>query len=253
MCLLLFAYNVHPEFPFILAGNRDEFYNRPTEQATFWKDHPSILAGRDLEKLGTWMGVTKSGKFAALTNYRDPNETNEGKESRGKLVADYLNSSVTTEEYLSIINNNRLRYPGYNLVFGDFTSLWYYSNINNEPKELTSGLYGLSNHLLNTSWPKVDRGVEGLKACMNKTTLDMECLFSVLGNNEEAPDHMLPQTGVSFEWEKKLSPLFIKTSDYGTRTSTVILLDKTNKLKFIERTYNDQMVDDRCFSFQIED
>ena len=237
MCLILFAYHIHPNIPLIVAANRDEFYERPTEAVHFWQEEPSILAGRDLEKMGTWMGVTKNGRFAGLTNYRDPLEETTDKRSRGELVSQFLTFSGKTTDYMTQLENNREHYPGYNLLFGDVNELYYYSNVNRKMNVLEPGIYGLSNHFLNTEWPKVKIGKEGLShiIAQNKENL-VEDLFQLLQHSDHAPDHMLPHTGVSLEWERVLSPLFIKSEQYGTRSSTVLLM-KHKKIEFFEQVY----------------
>ncbi|MBT2681245.1 NRDE family protein [Bacillus sp. ISL-35] len=239
MCLILFAYKAHPKYKLIIAANRDEAYNRATAPAAFWEDVPELLAGRDLEKMGTWMGVTTSGKFAALTNYRDPSEQTAGKRTRGELVADYLKGSNHPETYLQKMAERRLEYPGYNLLAGDHEELYYYSNRGNHPVKIEPGIHGVSNHLLNTDWPKVEKGKEGLEKIISENSPDLaERLFSHLENADPAPDHNLPSTGVSLEWERLLSPMFIKSEGYGTRSSTVILMND-KEIYFNERVFTE--------------
>jgi uncharacterized protein with NRDE domain len=247
MCLILFAYRVHPEYKLIVAANRDEFYNRSTAPAHFWEDSPEILAGRDLEKMGTWMGVTKGGRFAALTNYRDPMELAEGKRSRGELVADALNYKANLKEYMQDLEKNNERYPGYNLVAGDINELYYYSNIGQEIQKLEPGIYGLSNHFLNTEWPKVLIGKEGLSKILNHKNEDIvEELLTLLRNSDTCSDELLPKTGVTLEWERILSPLFIKSEYYGTRSSTVLLMSE-KEIQFMERVFSNGHLKDQKF------
>ncbi len=247
MCLILFAYHVHPDIPLIVAANRDEFYGRATEVAHFWQDKPAILAGRDLEKMGTWMGVTKDGRFAGLTNYRDPLEETAGKSSRGELVSQYLTFNGKTKDFQVKLENSRDFYPGYNILFGDVNELYYYSNVNRQSKVLGPGIYGLSNHFLNTEWPKVKMGKEGLSRIIAQSKEEpVEDLFQLLQHSEHAPDHMLPHTGVSLEWERVLSPLFIQSEQYGTRSSTVLLM-KNEKIEFFERVYTNPKMEEKHF------
>ncbi|GLB61483.1 NRDE family protein [Cytobacillus sp. NCCP-133] len=227
MCLILFAYKQHPKYKLVVAANRDEFYGRPTAPAHFWEDQPNLLAGRDLSKMGTWMGITKDGRFAALTNYRDPEDGTQGKRSRGELVADFLKGTAPPAEYLKKTAANRQQYPGFNLLAGNPDKLYYYSNVENRMEKLKPGIYGVSNHVLNTEWPKVKRGKEGLaKLIENPEENFTEKLFLLLQNADPAPDENLPKTGVSLEWERILSPLFIKSEGYGTRSSTVMLMSE---------------------------
>lgn len=252
MCLILFAYQQHPQYPLIVAANRDEFYERKTKEAHFWDDHPLILAGRDLEKLGTWLGVTKTGRFAAVTNYRNPQELVHGKKSRGNLVVDALTYRGHLSKYMEHIHKEKDSFPGFNLLFGDIHQLYYYSNIEGKGKRLTKGIYGLSNHLLNTPWPKVKKGTSHLKKFIEEPSqLSIESLFSILTDEERAKDEDLPNTGVPIEMERMLSPLFIKSKDYGTRSSTVLFLSETT-VTFVERVYMNGKVKEQQFNFHIQ-
>lgn len=238
MCTVLFAYQKHPKYDLIVAANRDEFYERPTAEAHFWGDHPNVLAGRDLEKMGTWMGVTTSGRFSALTNYRDPNEKLSGKLSRGRLVADILIDEIHLKDYLHKIRKTSDSFSGFNLIVGDMNELYYFSNIGNQLLKIDRGIHGVSNHLLNTNWPKVNMGKQKLKEIITKNEEEMiEELLELLRNNKQFPDELLPHTGVSLDWERKLSSLFIESDSYGTRSSTIILMNKT-EIRFVERVYS---------------
>ncbi|KON86333.1 hypothetical protein AF332_05535 [Sporosarcina globispora] len=250
MCLILFAYKVHPAYKLIVAANRDEFYERPTAPAHFWEDHPAILAGRDLSKMGTWMGVTKNGRFAALTNYRDPSEVAEGKRSRGDLVADFLKGSDLPADFMIMASENRSSYPGYNLLAGNLDELYYYSNVEDRIEQLQPGVYGVSNHVLNTAWPKVKKGKKGLLKLIENASGNLtEDLFTLLQNADPAPDDMLPKTGVSLEWERILSPLFIKSEGYGTRSSTVMLMSEY-EIFYRERVHIGDSPQDQEFIIQ---
>jgi uncharacterized protein with NRDE domain len=252
MCLILFAYKVHPKYKLMVAANRDEFYQRPTAPIHFWEDDPEILAGRDLEKMGTWMGVTKSGRFAALTNYRNPKEVTEGKRSRGELVANALQFKGDIREYMESLGRNNDAYPGYNLLAGDGDELYYYSNIGQELKKMTPGIYGVSNHLLNTEWPKVQAGKEGLAAILNRNQEDyVEPLLTLLQKADQAPDEILPQTGVSLEWERMLSPMFIKSEGYGTRSSTVLLMDE-KEIHYVEQVFSFNEVNTQKYTIDLK-
>lgn len=253
MCLILFAYHVHPTYKLIVAANRDEFYGRETAPAHFWEDHSEILAGRDLEKMGTWMGVTKKGRFAAVTNYRNPKEITEGKLSRGELVSNYLNSSERPEDYLKMIERNAGQYPGFNLLIGGPNELFYFSNVTKKSVKIERGIHGVSNHLLNTEWPKVKLGKENLAHILTqKEDVMIESLFHILQKNDVAPDESLPKTGVSLELERLLSSIFIKSEGYGTRSSTVLLM-KENEIIFNERVYTETTFKDQQFIINIAD
>ncbi|WP_436373614.1 NRDE family protein [Cytobacillus sp. BC1816] len=250
MCLILFGYKVHPAYKLVVAANRDEFYGRPTAPAYFWDDYPAILAGRDLSKMGTWMGVTKNGRFAALTNYRNPNEVTDGKRSRGDLVADFLKGSTSPADFMKVASEHRSSYPGYNLLAGNSEELFYYSNVEDRIEQLQPGVYGVSNHVLNTGWRKVKKGKEGLSKIMDHASGEItEALFTLLQNADPVPDDMLPKTGVSLEWERILSPLFIKSEGYGTRSSTVMLMSE-GEIIYKERVHIGDSPEDQEFIIQ---
>jgi uncharacterized protein with NRDE domain len=252
MCLILFAYKVHPKYKLMVAANRDEFYQRPTAPVHFWDDDSGILAGRDLEKMGTWMGVAKSGKFAALTNYRNPMEATEGKHSRGELVANALLYKGDIKGYMESLVKNNDWYPGYNLLAGDGDELYYYSNMGKELITITPGIYGVSNHLLDTEWPKVQAGKEGLAAILNSNQEEyVEPLLTLLQKADQAPDEKLPQTGVSLEWERMLSPMFIKSEGYGTRSSTVMLMSK-QEIHYVERVFSYNEVNTQKYTIELK-
>jgi uncharacterized protein with NRDE domain len=238
MCLILFAYNVHPDYRLILAANRDEFYDRPSAPADFWTSHPQVLAGKDLKEKGTWLGVTKEGKFAAITNYRDPASWKEGAPSRGRLVSRYLTGSAGPEKYLRNVVKKADVYNGFNLLLGDGADLFVYSNRGNV-RNLSAGIYGLSNELLDTRWPKVQRGKQLLKRALAKKGKELEgALFDLLADRAVPADRDLPDTGIGLEWERLLSTMFIKSPVYGTRSSTLLLIGKNKRIKLIEKNYN---------------
>jgi uncharacterized protein with NRDE domain len=252
LCLILFAYHAHETYKLIVAANRDEFYERPTTPVHYWDDHPYILAGRDLYKMGTWMGVTKAGRFAFLTNYRNPKETTDGKRSRGDLVADFLKNNECPENYMHEAAKKRDFYPGYNLLAGDTNELYYYSNIEDKVQKLESGIYGVSNHLLNSEWPKVKRGKEGLSRIISENNDGelAERILTFLQKTDPASDEMLPNTGVSLEWERILSPIFIKTDSYGTRSSTVLLMSN-EEIYLKERVYLKERMNEQQYNITL--
>ncbi|WP_078411594.1 NRDE family protein [Priestia abyssalis] len=235
MCLILFAYQVHPDYPLIMAANRDEFYGRATAHAAFWGNGPHVLAGRDLEKGGTWMGVTRNGRFAAITNYRAPGQNRVNMKSRGFLVSDYLTGTEEPKVYLQAVQQEREAYNGFNLLVGDTKSLYYYSPILDEIQKVPPGIHGLSNAVLDTPWPKVRKGAERLAQALTREMIDEATLLSVLSDSEEAPEEELPETGVGKEWEKLLSPLFIQSDTYGTRSSTVLTINRDRDVIFTEK------------------
>ncbi len=255
MCIILFAYQAHPLYRLILAANRDEFYARPTARAGFWEDAPEVLGGRDLERGGTWLGITRSGSYAAVTNFRAPLELKKGAPSRGHLVSDFLRSPESPASYLERTASVSSIYNGFNLIAGDSRQLAYHSNKDAGVRVLTPGVYGLSNHLLDTSWPKVSRGKQALTEMVRQAgEVETEALFDILADESRAEDQALPNTGVSVEVERVLSPLFIRTPIYGTRSSTLLLIDIEDSITFIERTFDAGMRNaaDLVFKFKSE-
>jgi uncharacterized protein with NRDE domain len=239
MCLILLALNAHPAYRLILAANRDEFFSRPTAPAAFWDDAPNLLAGRDLQNAGTWLGVTRSGRIAAITNFRDPRHQKQHAPSRGLLVSGFLTSAVSADEYLTYLRQEGAACNGFNLIFGEPGRLCFFSNRDNEPRNLAPGVHGLSNHLLDTPWPKVQRGMEAMSRIITGgKMLQPEDLFSILADRAIAPDESLPDTGVGIEVERFLSSLFIASPLYGTRSSTVVLIDHNCRVTFSERTFS---------------
>ncbi|RYG71760.1 NRDE family protein [Lentibacillus lipolyticus] len=253
MCLINFHFGNHPNYKLIMAANRDEFYKRPTASADFWEDHPNILAGRDLEGMGTWLGITKDGRIAALTNYRNPNEEPHHKKSRGHIVRDFLKSSTPPADFLTQLQQGNKSYGGFNLIAGNPDQLFYCNNIRDDFYPVTAGTHALSNAFLDTPWPKTMKGKAELgNYIRNNQSFSADALFKMLSNAEEADDDRLPDTGVGLELERKLSPLFIKTPVYGTRCSTVLLVDKKNHVTFVERTYQQGNFEgEKRFSFQL--
>lgn len=238
MCLILLAYDVHPEYRLILAANRDEFYDRPTLPMAFWKDHPDILAGRDLKGGGTWLGMSRSGRFSAITNYREPGGPKPDAPSRGHLVSAFLSGNSPAKTYLEAVSAAGQTYSGFNLIVGDGSGLFYYSNRGSGIRRLEPGWYGLSNHLLSTPWPKVEKGIAMLKeALMDSDSVNMDSIFHLLQNREVPPDDRLPDTGVGVEWERMLSPMFIQSPGYGTRSSSVMLMDRNGRARVAEQTF----------------
>ena len=253
MCLINFQFHEHPNYKLIVAANRDEFYGRPTSTVQFWEDEPNILAGPDLLQMGTWLGVTKQGRFAALTNFRDPAQMEAGKVSRGAIVRDYLAGETSSERFLESLHKDKNNYTGFNLLVGNPEELFYYSNMQGNIIKVSAGTHGLSNHLLNTPWPKVTKGKNSLKTyVMGQEKVEVDALFTLLADEAIAEDANLPETGVSLDLERKLSPLFIKIPDYGTRSSAVLLVDHDNHFTFAERTYElGELTKEKLFTFQI--
>jgi uncharacterized protein with NRDE domain len=236
MCLILLAWKSHPEYPLVFAGNRDERYERPSAAADFWKDDPEIFGGRDLELGGTWLGVRTDGRFAAVTNYRDGPARQPAPRSRGELTANYLRGTEEPAAYLGKIALNSNQYGGFTLLTGNLTTLLGLSNRGGGVEELPPGVHGLSNHLLNTPWPKIVRGKQRVSALLGAAEPELIAgLFGALADRTLADE--LPDTGVGAARERALSPAFIADERYGTRASTVLLIGREGEVIFIERRF----------------
>jgi len=267
MCLILFSYKSHPEYPLVVAANRDEFYDRPTQPLSYWNRNTNILAGQDLECKGTWLGVTLNGRFAAITNYREPHKNIDHAPSRGLLVSEFLSGTQNPEQYLADVQRRADQYHGFNLLIGDRATLYYYSNRGDGIVKLDPGVYGLSNHLMNTPWPKVEKGRRMFQTLLEKLEAESESesesmtssdnLLKVLNGRTLPPDQLLPDTGVGMEWERILSPIFISSENYGTRSSSVIWVEYSGKVTFLERVYDPKKDrttgnETRIYTFQIK-
>jgi uncharacterized protein with NRDE domain len=243
MCLLIFAHQTTTRYPLVVAANRDEFHARPTAASQFWTDHPGLLAGQDLDQGGTWMGVTRDGRFAAITNYRDPSRTAAAPRSRGELPLDYLTGQRDPQTYLQDITALAPEYAGFNLLLGDRDHLWYLTNslpaAQCVPLCLPPGIYGLSNARLDTLWPKVDLGKTRLKNLLDRERPSHDALASVVGDQRLADLHELRPHGMETEMDQVLSAQFIVTGSYGTRSSTTLWTDNTGLAHWRELSFNE--------------
>lgn len=240
MCLILAAWRVHPDFPLVVAANRDEYFARPTRSAGFWTDAPDILAGRDLSAGGTWLGITRAGRFAALTNYRDARREKQDASSRGMLVSDFLKGSAASLDYLAAIERIAPTYNGFNLLVCDGKTFACHNNVEQRTRVLEPGIHGLSNHVLNTPWPKVTAAKLALNASLH-TLPETRPLFDFLRDETLAPDDELPSTGVSLAWERRLSSIFVRSEPsigYGTRSSTVLVVGAQARIIFDEQEWH---------------
>jgi uncharacterized protein with NRDE domain len=253
MCLIFIALKKHPVYKLIVATNRDEFYQRKTAPASWWPEDPEILGGRDLEAGGTWLGVNKNGRMSMVTNFRDPANIRADAPSRGYLVSDYLQSFVAPEEYAQKVAAVKHQYNGFNLIVGDTNTLLYQSNYGDGIAVLTEGIYGLSNHLLDTPWPKVVNGKTAFTEMISDQDLSPKQLLEFLHDERVANDEQLPDTGVGLVRERALSAMFIKTNGYGTRCSTVMLVDYNDNISFTERVYDTETFKylENNFKFQV--
>jgi uncharacterized protein with NRDE domain len=233
MCLIALAWKAHPDFPLVVAANRDEWRRRPAAPADWWNDRPDLLAGRDLEAGGTWMGITRGGRFCAVTNFRDPSEKRTTARSRGELVVEFLAGRDSPAGYCAALARRLADYNGFNLVAGDGDSLVYFGSREATVREVEPGVHALSNHLLDEPWPKVRRAREAMRRALPDGD---EPLFAMLSDTTPGPDDELPDTGVGLAWERRLSPALITGEDYGTRASTVLRVAAGGEVRFEERT-----------------
>jgi len=244
MCLIFVAYQQHEQWPLILASNRDEFFQRASEPGHFWAPQFNLLGGRDQEQGGTWLAVNRAGRFAAVTNFRDPAQT-MGERSRGHLVHDFVAGEMSAGEYLQQLKPEQ--YTGYNLLLGDTQSLHYSSNRGPGDQTLTAGVYGLSNHLLDTPWPKVTEGKQLFAEMVADAEFTVDRLFDLMADYQPAPADALPDTGIGADAERHLSSRFIpgwqpspseKLQGYGTRTTTVVLMNSQGHGHWFERNHS---------------
>jgi len=236
MCLILLAWQTHPDYPLVVAANRDEFFARPSAAAGFWKETPEILAGRDLQGGGTWLGVSRGLRFSALTNYREGAKQRADAPSRGALVVDFLTGESDPESYLEALSRRGADYNGFNLLVGDGQRLGYYTNKEPCPRWLSPGIYGLSNHLLDTPWPKLSAAKAAFAAALAQLP-STPSFFELLADREIVPDTHLPETGVPIEWERILSAVFVASPDYGTRASSLLTMHRSGRVTLLERSF----------------
>jgi len=253
MCFIVFSYKQHSRYKLIFCANRDEFYNRETVKMHFWPENNSVLAGKDIQGGGTWMGITKQGKLAALTNFREQISASPTKPSRGQIVKKFAEQENGVKKFTDYLKKTKNHYEGYNLIFGTIDKLYYFSNRSNGTLPISPGLYGLSNATLDTPWPKINRGKHLLKKVITNPDFPVKDLFGILSDSQKVDYDMLPDTGISPAYEKELSPVFVNMAKYGTRSSTVILVDYENNAFVYEQRYdnNARITGNSTFSFKI--
>lgn len=253
MCLVAFSWQPGSDLPLLLVGNRDEFHARPARPLRFWDDAPLLLAGRDEKEGGTWLGVTRQGRWATLTNYREPGGMQPGELSRGKLVADFLRGDFSPLEFAAQVAGEGERYNGFNLLVGDRDSAAIVSNRGAAPRQLSPGLYGLSNHLLDSPWPKTERLKQGLAERLAQGALTPDDLLPLLADQTQPADEDLPDTGVGLVWERLLGTAFIRSPLYGTRASSLLWLGRTRARLFERGWLADGQGEDNDFAFNLDD
>jgi len=221
--------------------------------ADWWPDHPGLLAGRDLKAGGTWLGVTRRGPFAALTNFRDPSMQRADVRSRGTLVTDVLESGNSVADSLAYLRSVDANYNAFNMILCDGKRLGVYESVRHDGRELGPGIFGLSNDLLDTPWPKVRHAKSRLAAALTDVQ-DVTALMNLLRDDRQASDAELPQTGISVEWERLLSSAFVRADAYGTRCSTVFRVDHAGRAYFDEWTWDraGEEIGKKCYQFDLQ-
>ncbi len=258
MCVIIFALRQNTRYPFIVAANRDEYYNRPTIVADYWSDLPEIIAGRDRQAGGTWLGLSRSGRFAAITNHYEPGRHNPRLQSRGELVTSFLVTDESMDEYSRQLDHSQENYNGYGLIFGSFSHLRYQTNRDSQIVDITEGVHGLSNHLLNTPWPRVEEGKRKLlEIARLEDQLQADQLFDILLESDaSSADHSEEFTsGILQSIDPAQMPIFIRLKDYGTRSSSIVLVDCDGTVTFEERTFapsTRKILAQRQFEYKIQ-
>jgi len=252
MCLIAFAFDCHQDYRLVLMANRDEFRSRETERAAFWADAPHLLAGRDRQAGGTWLGITTGGKIAAITNYRDPRQQVSNPPSRGSLVADYLrDESMTPADLRAHLQKHGNSYDGFNLIYGTARKLHYYTNRGGSSGPVAPGVHGLSNHLLDTRWPKLVEARRRLERILRSREISPEACIEAMADPSPFSDELLPDTGIGPEFERFLSPLLITGERYATRSTGVLLVGHGGDVTFCEKSYDDPASPTACFRFRL--
>ncbi len=238
MCLIIMAWDTHPRYKLIFAGNRDEYHARPSAGAHWWDGGQTVLGGRDLEAGGTWLAVSRAGRFAVVTNFREREAKVAARPaSRGALVSDFVQNGEPPGDFLTRLAATRDQYAGYNLIFGDSESLLYYSNRGNGGAPLSAGIHGVSNHQLDTPWPKLERVRGRMSAILGQSDPDPRQLFEMMEDRRPASDSELPDAGAGEPLERLLSAPFVVSGEYGTRSTTVIRVTRAGVVTFVEKQF----------------
>jgi uncharacterized protein with NRDE domain len=253
MCLLVIAWKTHPRYRLILVGNRDEFHDRPAAPLNWWQDDARILAPRDLKANGTWLGVARSGRFGVVTNFRDLQAPAEFSPSRGSLAPRFLTGATSPKEFLDDLRGAAPKYSGFNLLVGGPRALYYFSNRGTPlPQSLQPGIYGVANHLLDTPWPKLTRTRKRFTELLQQPEPGADALFTLLADRTPTPDEDLPNTGLPLQWERMVSSPFIVNERYGTRSSTLLLVERTGRSILHERRFDQEGVQTGVSRFEFK-
>lgn len=226
------AIRQHPLYPLVIAANRDEYHARPAAEMAFWPDQQHILAGRDLQAGGSWLGINKQGQFAAVTNYRLPGASRDDARSRGELVSLALGDTDKFEQHLA---RNQHQYNPFNLVFGDISLLRFWGYGSQGAIPAGNGFHSISNGPIDEIWPKMSRGVAELSTYISASAdLSLDKLLPIMLDRTQAPEEHLPATGIGLQRERELSSIFIQGALYGTRTTTLLLYGRDQRLQVLE-------------------
>lgn len=236
MCLVVLGIGQHPDYPLILAANRDEFHERPAQAAHWWPDQPDILGGRDLQAGGTWLALHKNGRFATVTNFRDAEPPSPKHRSRGHLATGFLESNSSPNEYLAGIDGDA--YAGFNLIVGTASDVGYLSNREDCTRELPPGTYGLSNALLDGPWHKVESCKKNLSSMLAANAINETNLMRLMNDREKAPVAEVEPGRLDFAKAHAITAPFIVMPDYGTRCTTVVLAGTDGHWHFAERRFD---------------
>ena len=239
MCLLVLAWRSHPRYRLVVAANRDEFHVRAATPLGIWGDQPRILGGRDQQAGGTWFAVDQQRRFGVITNFREPARARPGAPSRGNLIPQFLASTDSPQDYLSAQCTSADAYAGFSLLLADSEQLCYASNRGDRwQRELPAGMYGLSNHFLDTPWPKLLRVRAGLTRHLAADDINIESLLVMLADDQPSPHGNVPDVEMPADWARALSSPFVRHGSYGTRCSTVLLLEHSGAMQVVERRFD---------------
>jgi len=236
MCLVVFAWKVHPEYRLVLAANRDEFHKRPARELHWWPDYPGLLAGRDLQAGGSWLAVSKAGRFATVTNYREQPGQRRGLRSRGEIVSNFVSSNAPLESFVSSLEGDD--YAGFSLLAADREELWYVSNRGDAALRLSPGVYGLSNATLDTPWTKLVRSRDALRALVNADAIDETALFRMMADRTPAANTDVEAGSLPFALARTLTAPHIVSAEYGTRCCTTLTWSQAEVISVSERRFD---------------
>lgn len=253
MCLVLLAWQPDTKHQLVMAANRDEFFARPAVPIDWWDDQPNIIGGRDLEAGGTWLALGRHGRFAVVTNFRDPKPA-PAKRSRGDLIPTWLSGDYDADEFRRFMEANETEFAGFNLLYGDQSALFYFSNRSTKNGRVAPGYYALSNAALDADWPKMVNGRAFIKSAVLENRLHPNDLAEYLRDRSPAPDRLLPQPFLPLEQRRLLSAPFIMGETYGTRCSTIVTIDDAGEATIVEQQFAPlgKPTDIKTLSFKIK-